>query len=166
MFFVYRILVFFAGSMMKQLMQMLKEKDPACARKLEEQELKPQYYAFRYLTLLLSQEFPLPGQFWLYISFIVTHKSHLLIKKKKSIVSSFKKKWLYNCLVECCFQDFFKMVHSIHVYFPSRLFFKLFVKVQDWWIDVYLIELNSVLMLNWIVWNRAIYMYKNRFSLK
>lgn len=48
------------GSMMKQLMQMLKEKDPACARKLEEQELKPQYYAFRYLTLLLSQEFPLP----------------------------------------------------------------------------------------------------------
>ena len=28
------------------------------------------------------------------------------------------------------------------------------------------IELNSVLMLNWIVWNRTVYMYKNGFDIK
>ena len=28
------------------------------------------------------------------------------------------------------------------------------------------IELNCVLMLNLIVWNRTVYMYKNRFSIK
>ena len=26
------------------------------------------------------------------------------------------------------------------------------------------IELNSVFMLNWIVWNRTVYMYKDRFG--
>jgi tagatose-1,6-bisphosphate aldolase non-catalytic subunit AgaZ/GatZ len=29
---------------------------------LEDMELKPQFFAFRWLTLLLSQEFKLPGQ--------------------------------------------------------------------------------------------------------
>lgn len=29
---------------------------------LQNQEIKPQYYAFRWLTLLLSQEFELPGR--------------------------------------------------------------------------------------------------------
>ena len=28
------------------------------------------------------------------------------------------------------------------------------------------IELNSVLMLNWIVWNRTVHMYKNGFGIK
>ena len=28
------------------------------------------------------------------------------------------------------------------------------------------IELNFVLMLNWAVWNRTVYMYKNRFGIK
>ena len=28
------------------------------------------------------------------------------------------------------------------------------------------IEVNCVLMLNWIVWNRTVYMYKNGFSVK
>ena len=28
------------------------------------------------------------------------------------------------------------------------------------------IELNSVLMLNWIAWNRIVYMYKNEFGIK
>ena len=28
------------------------------------------------------------------------------------------------------------------------------------------IELSCVLMLNWIVWNRAVYMYKNRFGIE
>ena len=28
------------------------------------------------------------------------------------------------------------------------------------------IELNCVLMLNWIVWNRTVYMYENGFGIK
>ena len=28
------------------------------------------------------------------------------------------------------------------------------------------IELNYVLMVNWIVWNRTVYIYKNRFGIK
>ena len=27
-------------------------------------------------------------------------------------------------------------------------------------------EVNSVLMLNWIIWNRTVYMYKNGFGIK
>ncbi|KAL4219046.1 hypothetical protein ACF0H5_021629 [Mactra antiquata] len=48
------------GSLMNQLMTTLKEKDVTLWYKLQEQDLKPQFYAFRWLTLLLSQEFPLP----------------------------------------------------------------------------------------------------------
>jgi len=48
---------------------MLMEKFDNCLRssdmtvwlKLQQQDIKPQYYAFRWLTLLLSQEFELPG---------------------------------------------------------------------------------------------------------
>jgi len=42
-------------------MTMLKEKDSTLWYKFMEQDLKPQFYAFRWLTLMLSQEFPLPG---------------------------------------------------------------------------------------------------------
>ena len=31
--------------------------------------------------------------------------------------------------------------------------------------DMSQIKLNSVLMLNWIVWNRTVYMYKNGFGI-
>lgn len=48
------------GNLMLQLMTMLKKKDVTLWLKLEEQDLKPQFFAFRWLTLLLSQEFPLP----------------------------------------------------------------------------------------------------------
>lgn len=45
---------------MATLSTMLKEKDLDVWTRLKEQELYPQYYSFRWLTLLLSQEFPLP----------------------------------------------------------------------------------------------------------
>ncbi|KAM6892609.1 TBC1 domain family member 13-like [Xenentodon cancila] len=45
---------------MESLYLMLKEKDPGLYRKLEEQNIEPQYFTFRWLTLLLSQEFLLP----------------------------------------------------------------------------------------------------------
>ena len=41
-------------------MLMLKEVDELLWKRLEELEIKPQYYSFRWLTLMLSQEFALP----------------------------------------------------------------------------------------------------------
>lgn len=45
---------------MAQLSKLLKQKDPEVYERLEQQNLYPQYYSFRWLTLILSQEFPLP----------------------------------------------------------------------------------------------------------
>ena len=51
------------GMFMSRLVLMLKHRDTPLWIKLEQLEMKPQYYAFRWLTLLLSQEFPLPGNY-------------------------------------------------------------------------------------------------------
>ncbi|GIY76195.1 TBC1 domain family member 13 [Caerostris darwini] len=48
------------GAMMKRLMDMLEEHDFNLWQRLQMQEIKPQYFCFRWITLLLSQEFPLP----------------------------------------------------------------------------------------------------------
>lgn len=48
------------GAMMTKLMEMLKSQNYQLWLRFEEQEIKPQYYSFRWITLLLSQEFPLP----------------------------------------------------------------------------------------------------------
>ena len=53
----------FKGSNMKRLYQLLKTKDLAVYNILEKLNLKPEFFAFRWLTLLLSQEFQLPGEF-------------------------------------------------------------------------------------------------------
>uniref|UniRef100_A0A3B4F0A5 TBC1 domain family member 13 n=1 Tax=Pundamilia nyererei TaxID=303518 RepID=A0A3B4F0A5_9CICH len=45
---------------MESVYSMLKDKDMELYLKLEEQNIKPQYFTFRWLTLLLSQEFLLP----------------------------------------------------------------------------------------------------------
>ncbi|XP_070550230.1 TBC1 domain family member 13-like isoform X2 [Ptychodera flava] len=45
---------------MTNLMMTLKVKDMRLWARLNEQDLKPQFFGFRWLTLLLSQEFPLP----------------------------------------------------------------------------------------------------------
>ncbi|KAJ6638098.1 TBC1 domain family member 13 [Pseudolycoriella hygida] len=45
---------------MTKLSILLKEKDLEVWNRLRDQELYPQYYSFRWLTLMLSQEFPLP----------------------------------------------------------------------------------------------------------
>ena len=49
------------GMLMNKFMKRVKEKDTPLWCRLDQQELKPQFYAFRWLTLLLSQEFSLPG---------------------------------------------------------------------------------------------------------
>ncbi|KAK7487268.1 hypothetical protein BaRGS_00021496 [Batillaria attramentaria] len=48
------------GYAMSLLMTKLKEHDVSLWHRLQELELKPQFYAFRWITLMLSQEFPLP----------------------------------------------------------------------------------------------------------
>uniref|UniRef100_A0A671TCD6 TBC1 domain family member 13 n=1 Tax=Sinocyclocheilus anshuiensis TaxID=1608454 RepID=A0A671TCD6_9TELE len=45
---------------MESVFSKLKEKDTELYLKLQEQNIKPQYFTFRWLTLLLSQEFLLP----------------------------------------------------------------------------------------------------------
>ncbi|CAH0716547.1 unnamed protein product, partial [Brenthis ino] len=45
---------------MSKLCECVKKNDRAVWDRLEKQELRPQYYSFRWLTLLLSQEFSLP----------------------------------------------------------------------------------------------------------
>ncbi|XP_046736531.1 TBC1 domain family member 13 isoform X1 [Diprion similis] len=48
------------NSMMTKLTRQVKDHDYDVWLRLNQQELCPQYYSFRWLTLLLSQEFPLP----------------------------------------------------------------------------------------------------------
>ncbi|CAH1786642.1 unnamed protein product [Owenia fusiformis] len=48
------------GALMQRLMEILKKKDLALWVRLDQQEIKPQFFAFRWITLLLSQEFSLP----------------------------------------------------------------------------------------------------------
>ena len=48
------------GSNMKRLYELVKQKDPVVYNVLERQNLKPEFFAFRWLSLLLSQEFQLP----------------------------------------------------------------------------------------------------------
>ncbi|XP_024879974.1 TBC1 domain family member 13 isoform X3 [Temnothorax curvispinosus] len=48
------------NSMMSKLTNQVRANDPEVWLRLHQQELCPQYYSFRWLTLLLSQEFPLP----------------------------------------------------------------------------------------------------------
>lgn len=47
-------------SLMQRLSKMLERNDVAVWTRLRDQDLHLQYYGFRWLTLLLSQEFPLP----------------------------------------------------------------------------------------------------------
>ncbi|KAG1714985.1 TBC1 domain family member 13 [Nymphon striatum] len=49
------------GGMMAKLMNSLQKYDNTVFWRLKQQDLKPQFFAFRWITLLLSQEFPLPG---------------------------------------------------------------------------------------------------------
>lgn len=43
------------GAMMNRFMNQLRDLDPELHRKLLVQDIKPQFYAFRWITLLLSQ---------------------------------------------------------------------------------------------------------------
>lgn len=46
---------------MKRLYNLVRLNDQPVYAVLEKQSLKPEFFAFRWITLLLSQEFKLPG---------------------------------------------------------------------------------------------------------
>jgi hypothetical protein len=46
---------------MKKMYEMIKQNDEIVYMVLEKQNLKPEFFAFRWITLLLSQDFKLPG---------------------------------------------------------------------------------------------------------
>ena len=48
---------------MHAVMTSLKEYEPKIHQHLLSQSMKPEFFAFRWITLLLSQEFQLPGMF-------------------------------------------------------------------------------------------------------
>ncbi|XP_058463666.1 TBC1 domain family member 13 [Malaya genurostris] len=67
--------------MMAKLSNMLQEKDVEVWVRLKEQELYPQYYSFRWLTLLLSQEFPLPDVLRIWDSVFADEKRYEFLVK-------------------------------------------------------------------------------------
>jgi hypothetical protein len=68
------------GAMMVKMMSMLKQTDVELWISLEKKQLKPQFFAFRWLTLLLSQEFFLPDVIRLWDSlFADEHRFDFLI---------------------------------------------------------------------------------------
>lgn len=56
---------------MKRLYDLLRLKDLSVYNVLMKQSMKPEFFAFRWITLLLSQEFQLPGDYNLIL--IVRH---------------------------------------------------------------------------------------------
>ncbi|XP_049267996.1 TBC1 domain family member 13 [Rhipicephalus sanguineus] len=48
------------GAMMERLMQLLRRRDDRLYGHLKQLQVEPQYYSFRWIMLLLSQDFPLP----------------------------------------------------------------------------------------------------------
>ncbi|EEC12724.1 rabGAP domain-containing protein, putative [Ixodes scapularis] len=48
------------GAMMQRLMGLLKRRDDRLHLRLRQLQVEPQYYSFRWIMLLLSQDFPLP----------------------------------------------------------------------------------------------------------
>jgi len=65
---------------MRNMNLLLKQKDPELWIHLENLQLDPQYYSFRWITLLLSQEFELPDVFRLWDSlFAETDRFNLLL---------------------------------------------------------------------------------------
>lgn len=62
------------GSKMSKFLQTLRELDPPLWQKLNDQDIKPQYFAFRWFTILLTQEFSLPDTLRIWDSLFSDHK--------------------------------------------------------------------------------------------
>jgi len=74
-------------AVMARLGHRLQEVDQASAEVLEEQGIKMQYFAFRWLSLLLSQEFPLPDVLSIWDALLTDHtRCDLLIETCAAMV--------------------------------------------------------------------------------
>ncbi|CAM2709560.1 unnamed protein product [Rotaria socialis] len=62
---------------MQKFSMLLKELDKEVHEYFEQENLKPEFYAFRWLTLLLSQEFHLPDVLRIWDSLFVDHEKYL-----------------------------------------------------------------------------------------
>jgi len=68
------------NGIMNRLMGKLGRLDPEVKRVLDAQDIRPQYFSFRWLTLMLSQEFPLPEVLRIWDSLLADQtRSHFLI---------------------------------------------------------------------------------------
>ncbi len=59
---------------MQRLNDLLKKKHPELWQTLEDMQMDPQFYSFRWLTLLLSQDFELPDLLRIWDSFFADSK--------------------------------------------------------------------------------------------
>ncbi|KAK6194438.1 hypothetical protein SNE40_000072 [Patella caerulea] len=85
------------GYSMTRLMEEIHIRDPCLSHRMTEQDLKPQYFAFRWITLMLSQEFPLPDVLRIWDSlfadknrfdFLITVCCSMLILLRNEILSN------------------------------------------------------------------------------
>lgn len=84
---------------MAQLSAMLKEKDAEVWHRLEQQNLYPQYYSFRWLTLILSQEFPLPDVVRVWDSiFSDEHRFDFLVRVCCAMIMYVSYRNFFSCL--------------------------------------------------------------------
>merc|ERR1712241_919485 len=68
------------NGIMNRLMGKLGRLDPEVKRVLDAQDIRPQYFSFRWLTLMLSREFPLPEVLRIWDSLLADEsRSHFLI---------------------------------------------------------------------------------------
>ena len=84
---------------MQKFEDTLKYADVTLWLQLQHQEIRPQYYAFRWLTLLLSQEFELPGWSFLLKSHVThahTTQLHKYCSGSPTPLTSFRQTVLIN----------------------------------------------------------------------
>jgi len=68
------------NGIMTRLMNKVGRLDPEVKRVLDSQDIRPQYFSFRWLSLMLSQEFPLPEVLRIWDSLLAdVSRSHFLI---------------------------------------------------------------------------------------
>jgi len=85
------------NGMMARLRRRLAQHDPKVATLLQDQDIRPQYFAFRWLSLMLSQEFPLPEVLRLWDSLLSDEtRCDLLIDVSTAMISLVRDELLVN----------------------------------------------------------------------
>eukprot|EP00040_Diaphanoeca_grandis_P027135 m.153757 g.153757 ORF g.153757 m.153757 type:complete len:418 (+) comp30846_c3_seq1:220-1473(+) len=97
------------NAVLRQFERTMKEYDEAVYNSLEEKQIKPMFYSFRWLTCLLSQEFPLPDVIRLWDSlFSMRDRQEYLINMCCGLVCSVK-----NEIISGGFADTVKLLQHL-----------------------------------------------------